>query len=108
MRKTRDYDAELKALDDKAKELKERKLRQLGELVQSTGADALPVEELAGALLAAAGTSDRATKEAWRRRGAGFFQGPARKTARSADRSASGDEANGRNAKPPAGRASAQ
>ena len=55
MRRPRDFDAELKALDDKAKELKERKLRQLGELVIATGADALPVEELAGALLGAVG-----------------------------------------------------
>lgn len=49
MRQPRDFDTELKALDDKAKELKERKIRQLGELVIATGADALPAEELAGA-----------------------------------------------------------
>ena len=41
MRKPRDYDAELKALEDKAKELKTRKVQQLGELVIATGADAL-------------------------------------------------------------------
>ena len=41
MRKVRDYDAELRALNDKAKALKARKVQQLGELVTSTGADAL-------------------------------------------------------------------
>src|SRR3546814_2894932 len=41
MRKTRDYDAELKALGDKARALKVKKVQQLGELVTSTGADAL-------------------------------------------------------------------
>nr|WP_269147192.1 conjugal transfer protein TraD [Paracoccus denitrificans] len=50
MRKPRDYDAELKALEDKARELKTRKVQQLGELVIATGADALTAEELAGAL----------------------------------------------------------
>ncbi|MFE3839639.1 conjugal transfer protein TraD, partial [Pseudogemmobacter sonorensis] len=41
MRKPRDYDAELKALEDKARELKARKVQQLGELVIATGADSL-------------------------------------------------------------------
>jgi DNA-binding protein H-NS len=78
MRKPRDYDAELKALDERAKELRGRRLGQFGELVIATGADALDVETLAGALLAAAESKDNATKEAWRRRGAAFFQRPAR------------------------------
>jgi hypothetical protein len=75
MRKPRDFDAELKALTDKARAIKERKLRQLGELVIACGADTMPLEQLAGALLSAAGTRDEATKEAWRERGAAFFQG---------------------------------
>lgn len=75
MRKPRDYDAELKALDDKARRLKTRKLQQLGELVIACGADALPLDQLAGALLAAAQNDDTATKESWRKRGAAFFQG---------------------------------
>lgn len=75
MRKPRDYDSELKALDDKAKMLKERRLHQLGELVVATGADALPVEQLAGVLLAAVATNDTVAKEGWRKRGATFFQG---------------------------------
>ena len=39
MRKPRDFDAELKALGDKAQNLKSRKVQQLGELVIATGAD---------------------------------------------------------------------
>ncbi|RYY24578.1 MAG: conjugal transfer protein TraD [Sphingomonadales bacterium] len=74
MRKPRDFDSELKALNDKARQLKERRLHQLGELMIATGADALPVEQLAGALLSAAENNDVAAKEAWRKRGAAFFQ----------------------------------
>jgi DNA-binding protein H-NS len=37
MRKPRDFDAELKALGDKARDLKNRKVQQLGELVIVTG-----------------------------------------------------------------------
>ena len=81
MRKPRDYDAELKALDDKARQLKARKVQQLGELVVACGADPLSPEHLAGALLAIAEVKDAATKEGWRKRGAAFFQRPARKTA---------------------------
>jgi hypothetical protein len=107
MRKPRDYDAELKALDDKAKELKTRKLRQLGELVIACRADELPIDELAGAMLTAVDTRDAATKEAWRKRGAAFFQSPARKSSSRAGRGARSDEANGGNAKSAAGDASA-
>ena len=81
MRKPRDIDSELKALADKARTLKERRVRQLGELVITTGADALDPDELAGALLDAAG-SDAAQKEGWRGRGAVFFQGKGGKPAR--------------------------
>ena len=85
MRKPRDYDAELKALDERARELRTRKLNQLGELVIATGADALDAETLAGALLAAAELKDTTAREAWRRRGAAFFQRPARRAAGGAD-----------------------
>ena len=51
MRKPRDFDAELQALTDKARALKTRKQGQLGELVLATGADALSIEQLAGALM---------------------------------------------------------
>ena len=79
MRKPRDFDSELKALADKAKQLKERRLQQLGELVIATGADATDAETLAGALLVIAETSEAQRKEAWRKRGAAFFQGKGRK-----------------------------
>lgn len=74
MRKPRDFDAELKALDDKARRLKERRVRQLGELVAGTGADALDIETLAGGLLAMVEGADAARKESWRKRGHMFFQ----------------------------------
>jgi hypothetical protein len=74
MRKPKDFDEQLKALSEKAKSLKERKVRQLGELVIATGADALDIETLAGALLALVETSDAARKESWRKRGAAFFR----------------------------------
>ena len=38
-------------LEDKARDLKARNVQQLGELVISTGADALSANELAGALM---------------------------------------------------------
>src|SRR3546814_11147682 len=79
MRKVRDYDAELKALGDKARALKAKKVQQLGELVTSTGADALDPDMLAGVLLAAVGSANAEEKEAWRSRGAAFFQGRGRK-----------------------------
>lgn len=78
MRKPRDFDAELEALSDKAKQLKERKLRQLGELVVATGADALAIEQLAGLLVAGVESKDPGAKESWRKRGAAFFQGTRR------------------------------
>lgn len=84
-RKPRDIDAELKALQDKAKTLKAKRLVQFGELVVATGADALDAETLAGVLLAAIEQKQSETKEAWRRRGAAFFQRrAARKSAGSA------------------------
>lgn len=51
MRKPRDYDAELQALTDKAKALKMKKQSQFGELVIACRADALSIEQLAGAML---------------------------------------------------------
>ena len=80
MRKPRDYDAELKALTDKAKALKEDKLRRLGELVVATGADALPMEILAGALLAAKTATDMVETARWRAKGEAMFSGGMRGT----------------------------
>lgn len=81
MRKVRDYDAELKALGDKARALKAKKIQQLGELVMATGADALDAEVLAGALLHVIGEVQVAeNREAWRSDGAAFFQRRGRKS----------------------------
>lgn len=90
MRKPRDVDSELKALADKAKQLKERRVRDLGALVMATGADALDAETLAGALLDAAANTDKATGEGWRKRGAGFFQRKSRDTASGPDKQSEG------------------
>ena len=79
MRKVRDYDAELKALGDKARALKAKRVEQLGQLVAATGADALDAETLAGVLLDAIGSKDASAKEAWRAKGAAFFQRRGRK-----------------------------
>lgn len=79
MRKIRDYDVELKALGDKARALKAKRVEQLGQLVAATGADALDAEILAGVLLDAIGSKDAGAKEAWRAKGAAFFQRRRRK-----------------------------
>ena len=75
-RKPRDYDAELQALMDKAKKVKTQKTTQLGELVQIIGADALPFEALAGALIAAVEQSKKQPDAVarWTERGQAFFQ----------------------------------
>jgi hypothetical protein len=93
MRKPRDIDSELKALEAKAKTLKERRVRQLGELVIACGADALDADLLAGALLGAVTTKDAGAKEGWRKAGANFFQRGARKAAARSDRGAANDAA---------------
>lgn len=90
MRKPRNFDAELKALEDKARDLKARKVQQLGELVISTGADALTADELAGALVVLAETRDAGKREAWAKRGAAFFQSRARRSTSPPDRDAGG------------------
>ena len=84
MRKVRDYDAELKALEDKARALKARRVEQLGALVTATGADALDMETLAGVLLDAVASQNPDAKEAWRAKGAAFFQRRGRKVGRTA------------------------
>ncbi len=75
-RKPRDFDAELQALMDKAKKVKSQKTIQLGELVQIVGADSLPMEALAGALLAAIEQSKKQPEAIarWTERGQSFFQ----------------------------------
>ena len=104
MRKPRDFDAELRALGDKARDLKNRKVQQLGELVIATGADALSADELAGALIVLAETKEVGKREAWARRGAAFFQSRARRTAKAAVRDAGGASAQPDGAQPASGR----
>lgn len=82
MRKPRDYDAELKALDEKAKQLRSRKTAQHGELVAATGADTLEPDLLAGGLLALVELTDTRRKEQLRERGAAFFRVRLRKAGR--------------------------
>lgn len=106
MRKPRDYDAELKALTDKARQLKSRKQSQLGELVMATGADDLTIEELAGALLAAV-TAERPAREAWRKRGAAFFRGEREDAGNRTDREQGGAAKNQRREQPPSSEAGA-
>jgi hypothetical protein len=75
-RKPRDFDGELQALMEKAKKVKSEKTTRLGELVQVIGADALPIEALAGALLAALEQSKKQPEAVarWTERGQAFFQ----------------------------------
>ena len=103
MRKPRDYDSELKALEDKARELKARKVQQLGELVIATGADALSTDELAGALIVLAETTDAGKREAWAKRGAAFFHGRARRSPPAPDRDHGGAPTQSGGAQPASG-----
>ncbi len=75
-RKPRDFDAELQALMERTKKVKTQKTVQLGELVQLIGADTLPIEALAGALLAALEQSKKQPEAIarWTERGENFFQ----------------------------------
>jgi hypothetical protein len=104
MRKPRDFDAELKALGDKARDLKNRKVLQLGELVIATGADALNADELAGALIVLAETKEAGKREAWAKRGAAFFQSRTRRLMPAAERHPSGAPAQPGGSQPVSGR----
>ena len=85
-RKPRDYDAELQALMEKAKKVKSQKTVQLGELVQVVGADGLPMEALAGALLAAIEQAKKQPEAIarWTERGQAFFQAGGKRGKKSA------------------------
>ena len=86
MRKPREFDTELKALEEEARELKTRKVQQLGELVIATGADQLSSDELAGALVAIVETKDTGKREAWAKRGVTFFESRSRRAASTSQR----------------------
>ncbi|WEQ54386.1 conjugal transfer protein TraD (plasmid) [Komagataeibacter nataicola] len=93
MRKPRDIDAELKALQEKAKQLKAQRTIQLGELVEATGADTLSIEALAGVLLAAVEQADGKPEAVarWTERGESFFQTGGKK----GNRKGTGNDQNG-------------
>ena len=93
MRKVRDFDAELKALNDRARLLRARKIQQFGELIEATGADALEPDLLAGALLSVVGEKDKATTTAWTNDGAQFFRETSRRSSRRARGGSEGGEA---------------
>jgi len=95
MRKVRDFDAELKALNERARLLKQRKVQQFGELIEATGADALDPNLLAGALLAAVAEKDKATMTAWSTRGGQFFRETSRRSSRRARGGSEGGKAAG-------------
>jgi hypothetical protein len=75
-------------------------VQQLGELVIATGADALAVDELAGALIVLAETKEFGKKEVWAKRGAAFFQSRARRNAPTTDRNTNGPPAQPDGAQP--------
>ena len=80
MRKVRDYDAELKALSEKARLIKARKVEQLGALVVATGADAFDLEVIAGMLRHGVMEAQvESVKESWRADGAMFLKSRGRK-----------------------------
>lgn len=84
MRKVRDYDSELKALEERTRLLRQRKIQQFGELIEATGADALDPDRLAGALLAATLEKNEATIAAWTNSGARFLARSSRSHSRRA------------------------
>ena len=99
MRKPRDFDAALKTLTEKTKALKESKRKQLGDLIVATGGDALDIETLAGALIAAVQSTDAAQKQTWKNAGVEFFRKA--KAAQSADASQPESSQTGDSLSPP-------
>ena len=97
-RKPRDYDAELRELMQRTKKVKSAKTVQLGEIAQLVGADTLPLEAFAGALMAALEQSKKQPEAIarWTERGATLFQtgGKRGKAATSGD-AAAGSSGNG-------------
>jgi hypothetical protein len=92
-RRPRDIEAELKALQDKARQLRSKQKAQLGELLMATGAaEALDPDALAGLLLHGIEQAGREPKavEGWRKRGEAFFH-----RERAKDAAGSPDAANG-------------
>ncbi len=93
MRKVRDFDAELKALNERAKLLRQRKIQQFGELIEATSADLLDPDLLAGGLLAVVAEKDTATITTWSARGAQFFRETSRRSSRRSGEGGAGGKA---------------
>ncbi|MGI4744738.1 MAG: conjugal transfer protein TraD [Janthinobacterium lividum] len=76
VRKLKDHDAELQALMEQTKKVKSAKTVQLGEIAQLVGADTLPLEAFAGALMAALEQSKKQPEAVarWTERGETLFQ----------------------------------
>lgn len=72
--KVRDYDAELNALDDKARALKAKKVVQLGQLVTVTSPATPDSDVPAAALIATVEAPEVETTEPWCAKGHAFFQ----------------------------------
>ena len=96
-KKPRDFDAELQALLERTRKVKTQKIAQLGELVQIVGADALPFEALAGALLAALEQSKKQPEAVarWAERGQAFFQQSGRRKKSAPENAAGATPGNG-------------
>jgi hypothetical protein len=76
-RRPRDIDADLRALQDKARQLRTRQKSQLGELLLATGAaEQLDPDTLAGLLLHGLeqAKSNPQAADSWRQRGEAFFR----------------------------------
>ena len=99
VRKVRDYDAEMKALDEKVRALKAERVLYYGQLVLATKANELDEATLAGLLIAGISPKYAAAREGWRTQGEAFFRKRATKPRRSpAHDSESLDEGAGRQA----------
>jgi len=74
MRQPRNYDAALRALTERARALKTKKVTQLGEVMIAVGAGELEPEIIAGMLLASLDQMTPAQQADWRARGEAFFR----------------------------------
>ncbi len=86
----KDYNAEMKALQQRARDLRHKHSQQLGDLVVATGADALDPPTLAGVLLAAVG-ANKSERAAWQTDGARFLEGRTRARRKAASVESGGD-----------------
>ena len=83
MRKVKDYDAEMKALEEKLRALKAERVLHYGQLVLATKADQLDDETLAGLLILGVSSKKADARDGWRDKGQTFFQERGKKSRRS-------------------------